>query len=149
MIVKTDSLNKDFISLVKELDADLAARNGSDHGFYSQFNKIDAIKFVLVAYEDGMPVGCGAIKEFSDRSMEVKRMYVVPSFRGKGIAREILRGLEQWAKELSYQKCVLETGTRLETAIHLYRNSGYKMIPNYGQYRGVVTSVCFEKDLID
>jgi putative acetyltransferase len=146
-LLRTNSDNQDFIELVKCLDADLAERDGKDHPFYDQFNKIDKIKFVVVAYEDGIPVACGAIKEFSPEVMEVKRMYTSPESRGKGIASNVLTELERWAFELSYKKCILETGKKQPEAIRLYRRSGYQTIPNYGQYAGVENSVCFEKYL--
>jgi GNAT superfamily N-acetyltransferase len=144
---RTNSENHDFIELVKLLDAALAIVDGKDHAFYSQFNKIDNIRFVIVAYEDGKALGCGAIKEFSKDTMEVKRMYVSPENRNKGIASKILSELEKWAYELSYGKCILETGKRQNEAVGLYKKSGYKMIPNYGQYANVENSLCFEKIL--
>ena len=144
-IVRTTSENKDFIDLVKLLDADLAERDGDDHAFYHQFNKIDIIKHAVVLYDNQKPLGCGAIKEFDATAMEVKRMYTSPESRGKGIATEILSELEKWTEELSYEKCVLETGKRQPEAIQLYAKRGYKMIPNYGQYVGIENSVCFEK----
>src|SRR5689334_7639653 len=111
-LIRTDSDNQDFIELVKYLDADLAERDGSEHSFYAQFNKIDKIKYVVVAYEGNKPMGCGAIKEYTSNAMEIKRMYTSPESRGKGIATQVLTELERWAAELSYEKCVLETGKR-------------------------------------
>jgi putative acetyltransferase len=146
-LVRTDSDDGAFIGLVQLLDADLAKRDGNDHSFYSQFNKIDKIKHVVVAYENDIPTSCGAIKEYSPASVEVKRMYTTPGSRGKGIASKVLAELERWAAELSYGKCVLETGKRQPEAIGLYEKNGYKTIPNYGQYAGVENSVCFEKEL--
>ncbi|OIQ96027.1 putative N-acetyltransferase YsnE [mine drainage metagenome] len=146
-LIRTDSGNKDFIELVKHLDADLAEKDGDDHAFYNQFNKIDKIKFVVVAYESGKPLGCGAIKEFDPVTMEVKRMFVHHENRGKGIASKILSELENWAKELSFSKCVLETGKRQKEAIELYKKNNYQLISNYGQYIGVENSLCFEKEL--
>jgi putative acetyltransferase len=146
-IIRTDSDNPDFIGLVKRLDADLAERDGNDHSFYAQFNKIDKIKHVIVAYEEGQPMGCGAIKEYSPNTMEVKRMYTSPDSRGKGIATKILAELEIWAAELNYGRCILETGKRQPEAIGLYKKNGYQLIPNYGQYVEVENSVCFEKEL--
>lgn len=146
-ILRTDSKHPDFIYLVKQLDADLAERNGKDHSFYSQFNKIDMIRHAVVAYKDEKPIACGAIKEFAPQTMEVKRMYTIPQQRGKGIAAIVLKELEQWAAELSYIKCVLETGKKQPEAIQLYQKSGYHIIPNYGQYAGVENSVCFEKEI--
>jgi GNAT superfamily N-acetyltransferase len=79
--------------------------------------------------------------------MEIKRMYVTPASRKKGIATMILCELETWAAELSYENCILETGIKQPEAIELYKKNGYTVIPNYGQYAGVQTSVCFEKSI--
>ena len=147
-IARTDSGNSDFVALVKLLDADLAVRDGAEHLFYAQFNKIDRLNHVVVAYENDAPVGCGALKEYELNAMEVKRMYVAPTSRGKGIATAVLTALESWAAELSYRKCVLETGKKQPEAIALYRRQGYQIIPNYGQYKDVENSVCFEKELL-
>jgi GNAT superfamily N-acetyltransferase len=145
---RTNSSDDDFIHLVTFLDADLKIRDGEDHDFYNQFNKIDNIKYCIVAYMYGIAVGCGAIKPFDDQSMEVKRMYVLPEHRGKGIAVTILQDLENWATELQYKKCVLETGIKQPEAIALYTKSGYQVTENYGQYKGIENSLCFEKQLI-
>ena len=145
--VRTDSNNEHFIELVKLLDADLAIRDGEDHSFYAQFNKIDLIKYAVVAYENNIPLGCGAIKAFDANTMEIKRMYVKPESRGKGIASKILSELEAWASELSYNKCLLETGIKQPEALRLYTKNGYERIPNYGQYSDIIGSLCFEKEL--
>lgn len=146
-LIRTDSGNSDFVSLVKLLDQDLAIRNGGQHAFYSQFNKIDLIKQVVVGYLDGLPVACGAIKPFAETQAEIKRMFVHPDYRGRGLAGEILRELEHWASELGYQACVLETGKRQPEAITLYQKNGYTITENYGQYIGIDNSVCMRKDL--
>ena len=146
-IVRTHSDDPDFIKLVKLLDADLAERDGKEHSFYAAFNKIDAIKYVVLAYANETPLGCGAIKEYEPNVMEIKRMYVAPESRGKGIATKILSELENWAAELSFAKCILETGKKQPEAIRLYEKNGYKLIPNYGQYAGIENSLCFEKEI--
>ena len=146
--IRTDSDHPDFIELVRHLDADLAARDGNEHHFYAQFNKINKIKHVIISYENDTPIACGAVKELHPQAMEVKRMYTKPEHRGKGIATNTLMELEKWARELGYKKCVLETGKRQPEAIELYKKNGYKIIPNYGQYVGVDNSVCFEKELL-
>ena len=146
-LVRTDSTNQDFIDLVKRLDADLAKRDGGEHLFYAQYNTIDKIKYVVVAYEDDQPVACGAIKEYSPGVMEVKRMYTSPESRGKGVATKVLSELEAWAGELSYETCILETGKKQPEAIGLYQKNGYQIIPNYGQYADVENSLCFEKSI--
>ncbi|AFL80109.1 citrate lyase synthetase [Aequorivita sublithincola DSM 14238] len=145
-LLRTASNNEDFKTLVKQLDADLAIRDADDHPFYDQFNKIDTIKYVVVAFdENDLPVGCGAIKQFEPKVMEVKRMFDPIQERGKGIAGQILRELETWATELSNTKCILETGIKQPEAISLYKKSGYRFTENYGQYAGVEKSVCFGK----
>ena len=131
-LTRTDSENNDFVFLVKQLDADLAERDGAEHSFYAQYNKIHNIRYVVVALEGDTPVGCGAIKEFSPDAAEVKRMFVTPGERNKGIASRILRELEVWARELCYERCVLETGKKQPEAISLYIKNGYRHIPNYG-----------------
>lgn len=147
-LLRTDSENPDFISLVRKLDADLAERDGAtDHAFYSQFNKIAAIRHVVVAYLNNKPVGCGAIKEQAPDTMEVKRMYVQEAARKNGIASQVLSELEHWTNELGYARCVLETGKRQPEAIALYTKNGYTITPNYGQYIGIENSLCFEKRL--
>lgn len=146
-IIRTDSSDHDFVQLVKQLDADLAARDGADHNFYAAFNGIDHIKFAVVVYHDSTPVACGAMKPFADGTMEIKRMFVLPEYRGQGFAKEVLSTLEQWASEMNISSCVLETGKRQPEAIALYTGCGYLRTPNYGQYAGVENSVCFEKKL--
>lgn len=148
-IKRTNSDNLDFQTLVRELDKELTIRDGDEHDYYAQFNKIDAIKHVVVAYENDEAVGCGAIKSFDENSMEVKRMFVPETQRSKGIATLVLRELERWASELGFAKCVLETGYKQPEAIRLYEKNGYSQIPNYGQYVGMDNSICFEKKLFE
>lgn len=146
--IRANAENADFQQLVRELDATLRILDGEDHLFYAQFNKIDKIKYAIIAYDNDVPVGCGAIKNYDPVSMEVKRMYVLPDKRGQGIASAILHELEQWALELGGRKCQLETGKKQPEAIALYAKNGYRIIPNFGQYEKVENSVCFEKVLI-
>ena len=74
-------------------------------------------------------------------------MFILSDSRGKGFASLILAELENWALELDFEKCILETGKMQPEAIALYRKNGYCKIPNYGQYTGVENSLCFEKNL--
>jgi GNAT superfamily N-acetyltransferase len=146
--IRTDSSNSDFRKLVEELDTDLAIRDGDEHPFYAQFNKLDSIKHVIVVYLNGMPVGCGAFKPFDAYSVEIKRMYVPPTFRNQGIASLLLQQLESWASETGYTRAVLETGKRQVEAIALYNRNGYERMENFGQYAGKENSVCFQKKLV-
>ena len=104
-ILRTNSENPDFIKLVKLLDKDLAIRDGEDHAFYAQFNKVDSIKYVVVALENQKPLGCGAIKEFDQHTMEIKRMYTSVESRGKGVASLVLEALEQWVGRIDKKFC--------------------------------------------
>jgi putative acetyltransferase len=146
-LTRTDSANPDFRTLVAALDKDLAIRDGDDHAFYAQYNKVDLIKHVVLAYDGSEAVGCGAVKEYAPGIMEVKRMYVPPAKRGQGIASLVLNELEVWARDMNYATCILETGLAQPEAIALYKKNAYSIIHNYGQYAGVENSVCFEKRL--
>jgi len=147
-LIRTDSNHEDFRYLITFLDRELSERDGDDHSFYAQFNTVDAIKHVVVAYIKNEPVGCGSIKAFDEESVEIKRMYVSNLQRRKGVAQEILAELEQWAAELGFERCVLETGTKQPEAIALYQKLGYSIIPNYGQYAGIENSVCMQKNAV-
>jgi GNAT superfamily N-acetyltransferase len=147
-IERTDSANDDFKALVKLLDEELTVRDGADHPFYDQFNKLDRIKYVVVAYLEEEPVGCGAIKAFDAGIMEIKRMYVKPTLRGRGIAVALLQELEKWSSELGVKACILETGVNQPEAISLYKKCKYQIRENFGPYAGVEKSICFQKNLV-
>ncbi|MEJ5102502.1 GNAT family N-acetyltransferase [Chryseobacterium sp. MYb328] len=147
IIHRTDSTSLDFQTLVKYLDANLAEHNGDNDAFFAQFNTIDRIKNCIVVYIDEVPAACGAFKELSDDTVEIKRMFTSPEFRKRGLGSTIVKELESWAKEIGYKKAVLETSRDLMNAISVYEKSGFQQIPNYGQYIGVDSSVCYEKKL--
>jgi len=144
-IIKANSDNPGFKALIKLLDQDLLGVFGEQQAFFDQFNKTDAIKQVVVLYAADEPIGCGAIKQYDERTMEVKRVYVKPGFRGQKLGLKIMQQLESWTKELGYTHCILETGRGLDNAIKLYQNNGYRVIDNYGQYIGVENSICMMK----
>ena len=146
-LIQTNAINNDFVALVKLLDQSLSVTDGDEHEFYDQYNKLDQIEYVIIGYHDKKAVGCGAIKVFNKKSVEVKRMFVIPEYRGMGVASEILLALESWATELSFERCILETGIRQPDAIGCYEKNNYKKIANYGQYQGVNNSICFQKIL--
>ncbi len=144
---RTTSDDEDFKTLVRQLDQFLAVRDGDDHAFYATFNTIDKIKNVVIYYTDNVAVGCGAYKEYEPGTAEIKRMFVDPSYRGRGIASVILMHLESWATENGYNNCILETVTEPNEAIGLYLKAGYHIIPNYGQYVNAPKSLCMKKVL--
>lgn len=146
-LLKTDASHPDFRELVRLLDAHLEEKDGDEHPFFAQFNTLDAIKHAIVAYRNERAVGCGAIKAYADGTMEIKRMYVRPEARGQGIASNILTDLEEWAKEMGASETILETLKSQVSVVGMYLRNGYEIIPNYGQYQGVESSVCMCKRL--
>ena len=148
-IKRSNGNDSNFIELVKKLDALLREMDGEEHAFYAQYNKTNLLQYTVICYDDSIPIGCGAIKDYSASTMEIKRMFVLPEYRSKGIATAILRELESWSVALKYSKSILETGKKQIDAIALYKKNQYKIIPNYGQYKNIENSICFEKKLID
>jgi GNAT superfamily N-acetyltransferase len=146
-IQRATSADADFVVLAQKLTEFLAAHNGERNEFYVQFNKIDTIPNAVVAYVDGNPVGCGAFRPVDDQTVEIKRMFVAPTVRGRGIGQAILGELEAWAVQEGAHTAVLETSKRLDSAVRLYQRSGYVVIPNYGPYVDAGDSVCMEKEL--
>jgi putative acetyltransferase len=146
-LIRTDFTNKDFRSLIPFLDQELRDVDGIEADYYANYNKIDNIKHVVVAYLNDKPVACGAIKHYKEKIIEIKRMLVLKEYRGKGFSKLVLHELENWAKELRYDSAILETGKTQTAAIHLYQKNKYKTIPNYDQYVGVNNSVCMFKNL--
>lgn len=146
-LLRTNSSNKDFADLVKQLDAYLKITDGDEHDFYNQFNSIEHLNHVVIAYQDKKPIACGAFKAFETSKVEIKRMYTIPNERGNGIAAKVLEELENWAFELGYRFTVLETGKRQVEAVEFYKKNNYAIIENYGQYANMDNSICFEKEM--
>ncbi len=145
VLVRANSSNQDFKSLVKKLDIYLAVTDGDEHEFYNQFNGLENLKNVVIIYSNNIAVACGAFKEFDEHTVEIKRMFTLDECRGKGFATRTLKELEFWASELNYTQAVLETGIRQLEAINFYRKNDYKLIENYRQYKGIANSKCFIK----
>jgi putative acetyltransferase len=144
---RTNSSDRDFQYLVVLMDNDLRRRYDEVQTIYDDLNKIGDLDTVLIAYVDRTPVGCGCFRKFSDNTIEVKRMFVDPAYRGQGTATHILTGLEAWAKEKGFTHAILETGRKQPEAIHLYERSGYAITINYGPYAGLENSICMRKKL--
>jgi GNAT superfamily N-acetyltransferase len=146
-IIRTNSEHPDFRMLINALDEDLYNRNGEAQLQYRQYNQVDQINHVVVAYIENKPVGCGCFKSFDNETIEIKRMFVLPEMRGRQLAAKLLQELEQWAVEEGFTKAVLETGLRQVEAIRLYTVAGYSLTENYGQYIGMEDSICYRKEL--
>lgn len=141
---RTTSDNSDFQKLIAIFDEYLIDIDGEERDFFSFYNN-KYLEHVVVCYENDVPAGCGGFKEYDADTAEIKRMFVHPEHRKKGIAGLILNELESWAAELGYGSYILETSPKLENAIAFYKKSGYQFIPNFGQYIGVENSVCMKK----
>jgi putative acetyltransferase len=144
-LVKTNSDNPDFKYLIGLFDAYLIDIDGDQRDFFAHYNN-KYLEHALVIYENETAIGCGGFKEYDHETAEIKRMFVHPNQRGKGIATIILSEIEKWANECGFQNFILETSPKLENAIALYKKSGYRLIPNFGQYIGVENSICMKKE---
>lgn len=139
----TDS--SDFLNLIHELDNYLAICDGHEHAFYAKLNQSGLLTHAVVAYDNHQPVACGALKPFSSNEMEIKRMWVNPTVRRRGIAAAIVNDLLNWTAELGYSGCVLETGLNQPDAITLYRRLGFKEVSKWGAYTNAPNSICFAR----
>lgn len=148
VLKRTDAKNTDFQNLIIMLDEHLTVVDEAAHTVCKPYNRLDSIEHVVVAYMDDVAIGCGALRKYKDKTVEIKRMFVSSVIRKKGIGSGILQELEQWAIELGFELAVLETGLMLPEAVRLYQNNHYRRIPNYGQYRDFDKSICFSKNLI-
>jgi putative acetyltransferase len=140
-------------ALIAELSAELKAlypttHGGDGSGAFKPTDVIGERAGFVVAWDGEDAVGCGALRPMDDSSVaEVKRMFVRPAVRGKGISKEILVALENLARDYGYRATCLETGLRQKEAMGLYESSGYQRIPCYGIYVNEPLSVCYEKVL--
>ncbi|GAC92530.1 N-acetyltransferase [Pseudozyma hubeiensis SY62] len=107
----------------------------------------DDMSCFCVVYQDGLAVGCAGLRKLDQDSAELKRMFVTKEARGKGAANAVLVFLEQKAAALGVQRLLLETGDKLLEAQRFYKRSGFQIIPNFGYYQGVDSSICMEKIL--
>lgn len=148
-IVFTDGMDKRFNTLCSELDDFLnnAVGNEEQEEKYNKYNGTSEIHDVVLIIDKGNPIACGAFKEYDNDSVEIKRVFVKEDCRKLGLGKQIMNLLEDRAKEKGYKKLVLETGKPLKAAQNMYKNIGFKIIPNYGQYKNLTNSVCMEKIL--
>lgn len=143
-LIRTNSDNPDFKKLSALFDDYLVDIDGEEKDFFAFYNNVQ-LDTVLVVYENSEVVGCGAFKKFDEHTAEIKRMFVHPNHRNKGIAKFVLTELELWANDLGFTSFILETSPKLTSAIAMYEKTGYQLIPNYGQYIGVENSICMKK----
>ena len=138
---------EDFVKLTDQLDRELWAKQGEAHGAYHGFNRLDGIHDVVLAYDGAEPVGCASFKVREPGMAEVKRVFVRPSHRGRGLSRGLMAELEQRAVAQGVRFFVLETSRNFTPAVGLYRSLGYTETENYPPYVGMLESICFRKEL--
>ena len=136
----------DALALRDELRRELDERYGGDLEPGQKPNAEDVTVFV-VAREDGQALGCGALRSLGEPVVEIKRMYVRPAARGRGVGAAILADLEARAVALGFRVVRLETGPLQPEAIGLYERVGYRQIPCFGAYAAGAASRCFERRL--
>jgi hypothetical protein len=146
-IKRTTSNDKDFKWLIKQLDNELWNELHEDQATYDQYNKVPDLNTAVVVYINNEPAACGCFKKHNSNTVEIKRMFVVKVYRGKGLSKIVLTELENWAIESDYKCALLETSIHFTPATTLYKKAGYKIIPNYDQYEGLEESICMKKEL--
>lgn len=141
--------DQDFLMLCTELDSflNLAIGGEDKREKYKKFNHADTMDFVLAAYENDVPVGCGALRKYSEEEIEVKRVFVREAYRGRNIGGVILEGLLMQAQKMGFRKVILETGEFLDRSVRLYRRFGFRKIENYGAYAQMKESLCMGRVL--
>ena len=147
LVKRTTASDKDFEELIGLLDNELWNELKEDQATYDQYNKVPDIKTAVVIYDGSTPVACGCYKEYAEDTVEIKRMFVRKTHRGKGLSKLVLSELEKWAADNGYTCALLETSIHFKTAKQLYETSGYTIIPNYEQYADLPESICMKKEL--
>jgi GNAT superfamily N-acetyltransferase len=147
LLIRTAADDPAFLRLTGELTRELRERYGALQDQYEPHNNVENAAAVIVAEEDGAPVGCGCYRVVDESTIEIKRMYVPPAWRGRGVAARILERLEETARSHGFTAAILETGIRQPEAVRLYERHGYRVIENYGPYTGMAESVCMRKDI--
>jgi GNAT superfamily N-acetyltransferase len=102
--------------------------------------------FAIASFDD-VPVACGGFRFLRSGVAEIKRMYVDPTVRGRGLGRRLLAFLEQQAAASSYTELWLETGTEQPEAMALYASAGYRPMDPYGEFKYDARSRCFYRTL--
>ena len=150
-VVHTELTDDVSQALIEALNAELSAmypEPGANHFTLDPEETARGRGAFLVVYRGDVPVGCGAVRLLDAETGELKRMYVSPAERGRGLGRLLVVELEAEARALGARRLVLETGTRQQAALALYHAAGFRRIPLYGEYLlSPDTSVCLGKEL--
>ncbi len=145
----TDGTHEDFLKfyLITE-DYYSSIVGGADRRkSFMPYNISESIHDVVIAYADNEAIACAGLKKYSEQDAEVKRVWVEPAYRGKGLGTAIMEQIEENAKEQGFGRTILQTREIMTEAVGLYKKFGYYQIPNYPPYDKLEGAVCFAKDL--
>ena len=147
--IYSDGRNDDFVMLCHKLDEYLNEIIGGEkqRKEYVQYNALEDIHDVILIYDDKRPIACAGFKLYDGDIAEVKRVFLIAEYRGKGISKLLMSALEDKAKRQGYSSLILETGKPLTSAMGLYQKIGYRIVDNYGQYKDMRESICMRKDI--
>ena len=140
--------SKDYAMLAKKLDDYYISLVGDVHLRYANVNNPKNMAYIIVAYEGKTPIGCGCWKAVDDTTAEVKRIYVEPQYRRRGVASAIIDLLESHILASGYTQALLETARTTGDSKALYFSLGYREIPYYGSPAGAENCRCFLKELM-
>ena len=140
----TDGYDKDFqLFYIKteEYYSKIVGGTEKRSGFIPH-NLSESISDVLIARLDDIPVGCTGLKPYSDRDVEIKRVWVEPNYRGRHIATEMMNIIENKAREMGFSRAILQTRSIMMDAVSLYKERGYELIENYPPYDKLDGAMC-------
>lgn len=145
----TDGNNEEFHQFYLETEdyySSIVGGKKNREGFIP-YNLSESISDVLLAYMDGVAVGCAGLKKYNDSDVEIKRVWVEPNYRGRHIATELMDRIEDKAREMGFKRAVLQTRPIMEDAVGLYEKRGYELIGNYPPYDKLEGAICMALNL--
>ena len=145
----TDGNNEEFHQFYLETEdyySSIVGGKKNREGFIP-YNISESISDVLLAYMDGVAVGCAGLKKYNDSDVEIKRVWVEPDYRGRHIATELMDRIEDKAREMGFKRAVLQTRPIMEDAVGLYEKRGYELIGNYPPYDKLEGAICMALNL--
>lgn len=145
----TDGNNEDFRCFYEKTEEYYSKIVGgvSNRSGFVPYNLSDSISDVLIAYSDGIAVGCAGLKRYSDNDVEIKRVWVEPDCRGKKIGTQLMEQIEEKARLMGFKRTILQTRPIMSDAVGLYEKRGYTLIENYPPYDKLEGAICMALNL--
>lgn len=133
-ILSMNITDRDVLNLFSQHDDFMIDFLGDDKWCYTRYSEKENIGRVWVAYDDNLPIGCVAYREKDTGVTEVKRLFIKKEYRGKGISRELLKTVQEYAEEQGCHALFLDTRITLEPAVSIYRDFGFRIVFQQGLY---------------